>query len=192
MIANEFANFKLATWYNALMELNTNRRIETSLPIHIYIRPIEKPELEWVPFETGPGFFDIPQGFCANVAIQGIDNAILKTMVEEICEVNDIVCLNLSENRKIDNDGIRYLSQMQLISELNLSACGLNNHGMDILVKMKNIRKLDLSYCTRLTDPGILKIKEMRRLEELYLRGIPRITHATIKWIERRDLLIRR
>ena len=81
---------------------------------------------------------------------------------------------------------------MRLISELNLSACGLNNHGMDILVKMKNIRKLDLSYCTRLTDEGILKIKNMRKLEELNLRGIPKITHATIKWIERRDLLIKR
>jgi len=174
------------------MEISINHKIETSLPLQIYIRPIEKPEIEWVPFENGPGFFEIPKGFCATIAIQGIDNWALKTLVEEICEVNDLVCLNLSENRKIDNDGIRYLSQMRLISELNLSACGLNNRGMDILVKMKNIRKLDLSYCTRLTDEGILKLKNMRKLEELNLRGIPKITHATIKWIDRRDLIIKR
>jgi hypothetical protein len=173
------------------MQTNQNRRIETSLPIQIYIHPNEKPELEWIPFETGPGIFDLPHGFSAMVVIQGIDNRILKSLVEEICEVAEIVCLNLSENRKIDNDGIRYLAQMQLISELNLSACGLNNRGMDALVKMKNIRKLDLSYCTRLTDAGILKLKDMRKLEELNLRGIPRITHATIKWIERRDLFIK-
>jgi len=174
------------------MEISQNHKIETSLPIQIFIRPIEKPEIEWVPFENGPGFFEIPQGFCATIAIQGIADMTLKTLVDEICEVNDLICLNLSENRKIDNDGIRFLSQMRLISELNLSACGLNNRGMEVLVKMKNIRKLDLSYCTRLTDEGILKIKDMRRLEELNLRGIPKITHATIKWIERRDLMIKR
>jgi len=184
--------FTISSWYNARMEISINHKIETSLPLQIYIRPIEKPEIEWVPFENGPGFFEIPKDFCATIAIQGIDNWALKTLVEEICEVNDLVCLNLSENRKIDNDGIRYLSQMRLISELNLSACGLNNRGMDVLIKMKNIRKLDLSYCTRLTDEGILKLKNMRKLEELNLRGIPKITHATIKWIERRDLIIKR
>ena len=82
------------------MEISLNHKIETSLPLQIYIRPIEKPEFEWVPFENGPGFFEIPKEFYAMIAIQGIDNWVLKTLVEEICEVNDLVCLNLIRKQK--------------------------------------------------------------------------------------------
>lgn len=174
------------------MEKYINNQIETSLPLRILVRPIADPQQDWRPFEIGPGYFRIPAGMTAAIIIQNIHNDTLKVLVEELENVDAIAKLNLSENRNIDNDGVRWLPRMHQISELDLSACGLNNNGLDAIVKMKNVRKLDLSYCTRITDVGIKKLKIMRSLEELNLRGIPRITHAAIKWIERHDLVIKR
>lgn len=127
----------------------------------------------------------------ASISIQGIHDETLKLLVDELHDVDGIERLDLSENRNIGNEGVRWLVDMQQISVLNLSACGLNNRGLDSIIKMKNLRKLDISYCTRITDIGLKKIKEMRNLEDLYIRGIPRITHAAIKWLERHDLVIR-
>ncbi len=173
------------------MEKRTNNQVETSLPLQILIRPATDPNRDWQPFDIGPGYFNIPVGMTASIVIQGIHNETLKLLVDELEYVDTIEVLNLSENRNIDNEGARWLPRMRQITELNLSACGLNNRGLDSIVKMNNIRKLDLSYCTRITDIGLKKLKVMRNLEELNLRGIPRITHAAIKWIERHDLMIR-
>ena len=173
------------------MEKYTNNQVETSLPLQILIRPLADPNQDWQPFDIGPGYFSIPAGMTASIVIQGIHNETLKVLVDELENIDTIEKLNLSENRNIDNDGVRWLPRMRQITELNLSACGLNNRGLDSIVKMKNILKLDLSYCTRITDIGLKKLKIMRNLEELNLRGIPRITHAAIKWIERHDLVIR-
>lgn len=173
------------------MTNKTNNLIETSLHIKILIRPIHNRTADWQPFGEGPGYFEIPADWEASILMQGIHNQTLKTLVDELHDVDGIARLNLSENRNIDNEGIRFLVEMTQITDLNLSACGLNNRGIDYLIKMKNVRKLDLSYCTRITDIGLKKLKNMRNLEELYIRGIPRITHAAIKWISRHDLNIK-
>ncbi len=173
------------------MTSQVNTMIETSLPIHILIRSTSKAGGDWLPFDIGPGYFDIPPGMVASISIHGIHDETIKLLVDELYDVDVIERLDLSENRNIGNEGMRWLVDMRQISDLNLSACGLNNRGLDSIIKMKNLRKLDISYCTRITDTGLKKIKEMRNLEELYIRGIPRITHAAIKWLERHDLVIK-
>ncbi|MDX9850149.1 MAG: hypothetical protein RBT01_06580 [Anaerolineaceae bacterium] len=169
-----------------------NRRIETSYPIEILIKPANHMESEWVKLDDGPGFFDIPEDMLAEVSIRNLHDDTVRGLIEEIQNVDGLFSFNLSENRNVGNKGMRYIPLLTQISHLNLSACGLNDYGIDPIIQMRNIRYLDLSYCTRLTDLSIKKLAEMRRLEELYLRGIPKITHAAVKKIERRDLIIRR
>lgn len=149
-------------------------------------------ESEWVKLDDGPGFFDIPEDMLAEVSIRNLHDDTVRGLIEEIQNVDGLFSFNLSENRNVGNKGMRYIPLLTQISHLNLSACGLNDYGIDPIIQMRNIRYLDLSYCTRLTDLSIKKLAEMRRLEELYLRGIPKITHAAVKKIERRDLIIRR
>ena len=169
-----------------------SRRIETSYPIEILIRPENQPDVEWRKLDEGPGFIDIPIGMVAEIAIQNQHDETIKGLIEEIQFVDGLYSFNLSENRNVGNKGIRWVPLLTQITELNLSACGMNDYGIDPILNMTNIRYLDLSYCTRLTDLTIKKLGGMRRLEEIYLRGIPKITHAAIKKIERHDLIIRR
>lgn len=171
--------------------MENSRKIATSLPIRVFLKPEDDLTAPWTPFEYGPGYITIPEGYIASVEIQNIDDYILKTLVDEISSCRAIYELNLSENRKIGNKGIRYLPALDQITSLNLSAVGLNDYGIEPLLTMKNIRFLDISYCTRITDMGLKKFGEMRNLEDLYIRGIPKITHAAVKWIERHDLTIR-
>ncbi len=168
------------------------RRIETSYPIEILVKPEKQPDVEWQKLDEGPGFFDIPEGMVAEISIQNQHDETIKGLIEEIQFVDGLYSFNLSENRNIGNKGIRWVPLLTQITALNLSACGMNDYGIDPILNMTNIRYLDLSYCTRLTDLTIKKLGSMRRLEEIYLRGIPKITHAAIKKIERRDLIIRR
>ena len=142
--------------------------------------------------DDGPGFFDIPEDMLAEVSIRNLHDDSIKGLIEEIQNVDGLFSFNLSENRNVGNKGMRFIPLLTQISHLNLSACGLNDYGIDPIIQMHNIRYLDLSYCTRLTDLSIKKLADMRQLEELYLRGIPKITHAAVKKIERRDLIIRR
>ncbi len=169
-----------------------NRRIETSYPIEILIKPANQTESDWVKLDDGPGFFDIPEDMLAEVSIRNLHDDSIKGLIEEIQNVDGLFSFNLSENRNVGNKGMRFIPLLTQISHLNLSACGLNDYGIDPIIQMHNIRYLDLSYCTRLTDLSIKKLADMRQLEELYLRGIPKITHAAVKKIERRDLIIRR
>lgn len=174
------------------MSQNNNSRIETSFPIEIFIRPINQPQIDWIKFDEGPGYFDIPEGMEAEITMRNQKDESIKPMIEEIQHVVGLASLNLSENRNVGNKGMRFIPLLTQIYQLNLSACGLNDYGIDPIISMKNIRYLDISYCTRLTDLSIKKLGEMRSLEELYLRGIPKITHAALKKLERRNLLIRR
>lgn len=174
------------------MNLHTNRRIETSYPIEILIKPISEPDADWKKLGDGPGYFDIPDNMVAEIGIRNLNDETIKGLIEEIQDVEGLVSLNLSENRNVGNKGLRFLPMLSQISHLNISACCLNDYGIDPIIKMGNLRALDLSYCTRLTDLSIKKVGEMRRLRELNLRGVPKITHATIKKIERRDLVIHR
>jgi hypothetical protein len=181
-----------ALWYNASMEHNPGYRIETSLPIEILIQPDDQPEATWQPFGIGPGYFQIPDDAVAQIVIQGIDDQVVKILVEELRDVLPISVLNLSENRRVENPAMRWIAEMSQLTHLNLSACGLNDRGIDHIVKMSNLTHLDISYCTRITDIGLKKLKNMRNLEDLYIRGIPKIKHASVKWLERHDLTIRR
>ena len=174
------------------MEYKPSHRIETSLPIEIFIRSADQPAAAWQPFGVGPGYFQIPEDSVAMVAIQGINDQVVKALVEELLDVTPIVELNLSENRRVENPAMRWIAEMSQLTHLNLSACGLNDRGIDQIIKMGNLTHLDISYCTRITDIGLKKLKNMRNLEDLYIRGIPKIKHSSVKWLERHDLTIRR
>ncbi|PKO12497.1 MAG: hypothetical protein CVU39_23715 [Chloroflexi bacterium HGW-Chloroflexi-10] len=169
----------------------SNQRIITELAIDVLIRPIDQPTLDFQPFDKGPGYIDIPAGYVAEITIQNIHDETLRTLIEEIRDVDNIVSLNLSENRNLGNAGMRWVKDMTQLYSLNLSACGLNDRGLDPILQMRHLKRLDLSYCVRLTDVGIKKLTVMRNLEELDLHGIPKITNAGIRWVERHSLTIR-
>ena len=174
------------------MSLKPNRRIETSYPIEILVKPANDLDSDWQKFDEGPGYFYIPEDLVAEISIRNLNDETIKGLIEEIQDVDGLISFNLSENRNVGNKGIRFIPMLNQISYLNLSACCMNDYGIDPIIKMSNIHYLDLSYCTRLTDLTIKKLGEMRSLKDLYLRGIPKITHAALKKIERRDLIIRR
>lgn len=172
--------------------MQTERRIETTLPLEILLKPAKSDDDDWMPYDEGPGIFTIPEDQVAMVVIQNIHDDTVKTLVEEIKDCKAVLELNLSENRNVGNKAMRWIKDLHNISRLNLSACGLNDRGLDPILSMSNLVHLDLSYCTRLTDAGIKKLDKMRNLEEIYLRGIPRMSHAGLKRLERRGLVLRK
>lgn len=163
----------------------------TALETWVLIRPVDDPAGEWQDFDQGPGRFTIPAGFEACVRIKNIDDDILKSLVVDIAPCPAIVCLNLSENRKVTDAGLSRLAGLTRLKILNLSSCDITDRGLVWLKEMKNLKSLNLSYCNRLSEAGLKHLRELKDLAYLDLQGIPRLNHAAIlKMVARRGLTI--
>lgn len=176
-----------------MTEISTpaNSYFETSLDLWLLIQPTGSELDEWQVYEQGPGRFVIPSGFEACVRIKNIDDLVLLHLVEEVAICPAVVYLNLSENRKITDEGLRRIAGLNLLKILNLSSTGITDRGLVWLKDLKHLKVLNLSYCNRLSDAGLKHLRSISGLTYLDLQGCPRIHHAAIiKYVARRGLTI--
>ncbi|XP_023221250.1 uncharacterized protein LOC111623004 [Centruroides sculpturatus] len=75
-----------------------------------------------------------------------------------------------------------FVSNCRLISVLNVEGClGINQAAVNIISTLKYLRSLNLSHCTFLSNPAIVRLaKNCPRLQELNVDGITRITDSAI------------
>lgn len=169
----------------------TNFFFDTNLNLWLLIRPAGSEVGEWQDYEQGPGRFAIPAGFEVCLRIRNIDDGMMLQLANEIAKCQAVVCLNLSENRKLTNDGLHRIAGLTQLKILNLSSCDINDRGLAWLTGLKNLIVLNLSYCNRLSDVGLKHLRSLHGLIYLDLQGCPRIHHAAIiKTVARRGLTI--
>ncbi|KAK7869084.1 hypothetical protein R5R35_000803 [Gryllus longicercus] len=68
-------------------------------------------------------------------------------------------------------------SEHPKLEKLRLKGCvGLKNEALSAFLRMGDLRLLDISGCTTLTETGLLSLQECKNLEELNLSGLSRET----------------
>lgn len=164
----------------------------TTLPIEFYTRDPSSHDTTWHPLEHGPSIIHFEPDHEISIRMRNIDDAILKKLVEEVVEIKQLTYLNLSENRKITDKGCEYISRLSDLSHLNLSSCDISNAGLKTISLMKSLKSLDITFCNRVTDAGILFLRALTGLEFLDLQGLPKITNGSLSKIKRKNLHIHR
>jgi hypothetical protein len=166
-------------------------QFSTSLPVIVYTCPSNSKSEEWMELDRGPGFFTLPPDHIGMIRIKQIDDADLRLLVKDLVNCPAIIALDLSENRKITDDGLEYLKGIPQLTSLNLSSCDITNEGLVYLLALNHLTRLNLSYCNRLTDAGLKTLQKMNHLTELDLLGILRMTRGGLVRISRPDLSVR-
>ena len=160
------------------------------LPVQVLIRTNK--DDAWQEFDRGPGIFHIPPGHEVGLRIRNSDDDDLIQLIAEWRDCDALVFMNLSENRKITDDGVEKLRFLSKLREVNLSSCDITNDAIPFLKHLSHLEKLDLTYCHRITDAGMKAISDLKRLTYLDLQGCPRISRGGLARIRRAGLNIHR
>ena len=166
--------------------------ITTSLPVQILRRPEEVTGKDWTVAEMGPGKFIVSDPEWIGLRVRNIDDDFLRDLVEEFCDIKNLIMLNLSENRKVTDKGIKILIPLVFLEELNLSSCDISNTGLELLASFPHLKVLNISFCNRVTGDGLLNLRMLPRLEFLDLQGLPKINTGDIARIRKPSLSIHR
>ena len=164
----------------------------TTLPVVVFrYLPGQNP-VEWREIDRGPGIIQFPTGDQLVVRARNIGDAELKTLIHEIRDCKAITFLNLSENRKISDEGMRALAEMPHLTGANLSSCGLNDLGIERLTALTRLEHLNLCFCNRLTDLSLRHLRKLTRLTYLDLQGCVKVSQKGVAMLERKNLTIHR
>lgn len=167
-------------------------KLETSLPVILYARPRATPAPDWVEAGRGPGDIELPDGQEYGFRIRNIGDDELRVLVRELAALDSLVYANLSENRKIDSEGLEFLRVLPQLKILNLSSCGLGNEGIEHLKALSHLAELDLSFCNRLTGPALKPLREMASLKKLNLQGCVKIRNGDMARFRRPDIALKK
>ncbi len=158
--------------------------------IQVLVRPDGSGPESWRELDRGPGYFRIETGLEVGIRIRQCDDATLQEIFEEIRPSGNLTHLNISENRKVTEDGLLGLIHFPHLIELNLSSCDITDDIFLTLRKLSGLRNLNLSFCNRISDVGLKSLRDLRHLTYLDLQGCPRITRAGLAKLDRADLTI--
>lgn len=164
----------------------------TTLPVIVHVRPAGDATADWQELDRGEGVIHLPEGQEVSIRVHNIDDQELAQLVKEVAHLKTLTYLNLSENRKVDDDGIKLLKALPQLTRLNLSSCSITNTALDHLRALARLESLDLSYCNRLTDPGLKALKNLPRLTYVDLQGCVKITNGGLARLRRPNLTIHR
>jgi hypothetical protein len=176
----------------AFHTINSECHFSTALLVRIYCRePADQPA-EWYELDRGPGFFNLPSGQEALIKLKQIDDLDLRQLVQDLSGCKAISSLDLSENRKITDDGLEYIKELAQLVYLNLSSCDITNKGLFHLLELKQLKILNLSYCHRLSDIGLRTLQGLPHLTYLDLQGDLKVSQGGLSKIRRPGLTIHR
>lgn len=70
----------------------------------------------------------------------------------------------------ITDQGLRYLQQLPIVEELDLSGTDITDQGLAYLAEWKSLKKLSLKH-TSVTDEGLTALMQLKQLEQLEIFG---------------------
>ncbi len=168
-------------------------RLSTGQEVTIYTIPCEAVSsrwLDWQEYDRGPGIFHIDSDHFLGIRAQGIHDAEIRRLAEDLLPVENLRYLNLAENRGISNSGMAAVGVLRQLRYLNIGACDINNEGMAFLPKLVNLEYLNLSYCNRITEKAAPFVQKLPKLRYLDLQGCIKINTGGLKKFEKKGLTI--
>jgi F-box and leucine-rich repeat protein 14 len=100
-----------------------------------------------------------------------------KSVVMFLCAFcSGIVSFDVSDTSSLDDDAVEVISSFKQIRHLNLDFSQITNVGLGyICSSLKNLRKLNLSACSRLTNEGIKLLVKLPQLDTLDLTSLSQL-----------------
>lgn len=86
--------------------------------------------------------------------------------------------LNLSDNRRLSDDGLACLADLVDLEYLNLRNTGVTSHGLRHLKRLKKLKLLRLDDNVKVADDGVADLCELTSLEDLTLQHTGITSHA--------------
>lgn len=174
------------------MDTPAGSTFSTTLPVVVYrYQPGQHPA-EWREIDRGPGVIGLAAGEQVALRARNIGDAELRTLVREIVHCKAVTFMNLSENRKITDEGMRSLAEMSHLTGVNLSSCSLNDVGIGRLNALTHLEHLNLSFCNRLTDTSLRHLRKLTQLVYLDLQGCVKVSQKGVAMLQRKNLTIHR
>jgi len=129
-------------------------------------------------------------------------------VLEYLGQLPNLRGLRIARSHKVDprrdkdyytDRGLRALSRLSLLEELDIGSIGVTDAGMSHIAKLTNLKRLHLFGCSAITDGGLanlMTLKSLTRLTLSYtevtisgltqLRALPNLTDLTVRNIEQR------
>jgi Leucine-rich repeat (LRR) protein len=167
-------------------------QLTLSLPATLLLQPWQPASLEWQVLDESPGVFTIPDGMALAVRVRNLTDDDLRQLIAEIGGCPALRLLNLSENRKITDLGMKRLTELTQLTMLNISSCDITNAGLAQLTALTRLEWLDASYLNRLTDVSIKTLRAFPRLEYVSLQGCSKMTYGGVARLRKPGLTIKR
>ncbi len=162
------------------------------MPVIVYTRATGEPQMDWQELDRGPGYFNITPGDAVRVRLKSIGDEELQTLIEELRDLPALHSLDLSENRNLSDDALRYLKNLPQLRELSISSTNIARRGIEHISELPHMERLNLSYCNHINDAAAKALRSLTSLEYLDIQGCLHITRAGVNKLERRGLTINR
>jgi F-box/leucine-rich repeat protein 13 len=105
----------------------------------------------------------------------------------------NLIHLNISYCENISDTGVELLVQLPMLIDLNLTGCGITDHGIAILRHHKKLKYLDLAELPDITDDGISKMANgLNNLETINLSGCEGLTDSGVQVLAFKCQLLRK
>ncbi len=162
-------------------------KLSLSVPCQIFSR---LPGEDWHELDNAPGIFHLEEGVEAGIRIQNTKDAELEKLLIEVDNNPQLKMLNLSENRRITNQGLELLKLVPGLTSLNLSSCDISDKGTPFILVLKRLEWLNLSFCNRITFFGLKPLASLSHLKYLDLQGCVKIKNADVQRLDFRNTTI--
>jgi len=105
------------------------------------------------------------------------------THLKNLGKAIELKCLNLHGSKHLSDEAIKIICRLPKLLKLNLSFCsGVTDNGIKWL-KLPNIRVLNLSYCHQLTGKSFQYIATLKTLKELDCSGCGQIGDEGLEYL---------
>lgn len=124
-----------------------------------------------------------------------------------ISELSNLKRLDVSRRHYVDpsrnkeyytDKGLAELAKCRLLEDLSIGSIGITDAGIEHIIKLTNLKKLNLFGCDNVTDAGLAKLTALKSLSNLYihaanltiaglnaLKPMPNLTHLNVSHIKR-------
>lgn len=93
----------------------------------------------------------------------------------ELYKLPKLKRLTLSYNQ-LSHRGWKNLPGLKTLKTLSVRKSNIEDQDLTYLSQMPSLKKLDISFCENLTDRGLKKLTNLKKLELLYIFNCPRIS----------------
>src|SRR5205085_10804360 len=93
-----------------------------------------------------------------------------------IAQLDQVTSLSLGGSRPLSDDGLLHLARMPQLEHLDLSEYPggkLTDRGLEVLRHLPNLRTLEMTWQSGITDAGVSNLRFCDHLESVNLMGSP-------------------